>query len=444
MPNNNETPLIIKNTYKSGIVLLIIVNILWVVSAEITRYIFVDLNLRRPLLITYVKSCMFSMYLLKFIIGGNNKKDPPYGNLEDIEEESSEFEVEGLSGPEYEPVTDVIESGNDSDTVNGNNNTNGHRRRSVRFADVREIRRMPDSSAEHAREARRSYHPPSFDCTISPMLKYSFYFCPLWFFSSTTYQASLMFSSVASVNLISASSSLFVLVFTAICPKRLHDKFTLTKLCLVLLNMFGVALVSQFSESLFGSVLALTSAISYAIYLTGFSMFTNKYGNIDINILFGFIGFFSLFFCTPLIILVHFYGIESQLPLPTLYEFGIVLLNGFVGSVLADWLWLYATMLTTSLISSIAMSLSIPMAMLADVICRGKVPSFIELIASIPILISFIGSALINQDNNNGNNNHNNRSSIIGSGRLNRHRRGRRAQNSENEALLDENNDQEY
>lgn len=230
---------------------------------------------------------MFSMYLLKFIFGRNSTKDLPYGNLEEIEEESSEFEIEGLSGPEFEPVIDVIESGNDSDTVNSNNNTNGHRRRSVRFSGVREIRRMPDSSAEHAREARRSYHPPNFNCTISPMLKYSLYFCPLWFFSSTTYQASLMFSSVASVNLISASSSLFVLMFTAVCPRRLHDKFTITKLCLVLLNMFGVALVSQFSESLYGSALALISAFSYAIYLAGFSMFIHKYGNIDINILFG-------------------------------------------------------------------------------------------------------------------------------------------------------------
>uniref|UniRef100_A0A0N5BHT4 EamA domain-containing protein n=1 Tax=Strongyloides papillosus TaxID=174720 RepID=A0A0N5BHT4_STREA len=443
MPINNEAPHIIKNTYKSGIILLIIVNILWVISAEITRYIFVDLNLRRPLLITYVKSCMFSMYLLKFIFGGKANKDPPYGNLEEFEEESSDFEVEGLSGPEYEPVTDVMESGNDSDTVNGTNGTNGHRRRSVRFAGVREIRRMPDSSAEQAREARRSYHPPTFNCTISPMLKYSFYFCPLWFFSSTTYQASLMFSSVAAVNLISASSSLFVLVFTAICPRRLHDTFTLTKLFLVLLNMIGVGLISQYSESLVGSLLALTSAVSYAVYLTGFSMFTHKYGSIDINILFGFIGLFSLFFCTPLIILIHFYGIESQLPLPTLYEFGIVLLNGFVGSVLADWLWLYSTMLTTSLISSISMSLSIPMAMVADIICRGKIPSFMELIASIPILISFIGSALISEESSSNNNGSNNRNGVAGGGRFNRHRRGRRLRTTEDEALLDGENDQD-
>lgn len=141
---------------------------------------------------------------------------------------------------------------------------------------------------------------------------------------------------------------------------------------------------------------------------------------------------------------MHLYGIESQLPLPTLYEFGIVMLNGFVGSVLADWLCLYATMLTTSLISSISMSLSIPMAMMADIICRGKVPSFIELVASIPILISFIGSAIVNQDNNSSNNGHNNRNGIIGGGRLNRHRRGRRVRNNEDEALLDGDDDQEY
>uniref|UniRef100_A0A0N4Z9B6 EamA domain-containing protein n=1 Tax=Parastrongyloides trichosuri TaxID=131310 RepID=A0A0N4Z9B6_PARTI len=406
MTPNNES-IINRNNYNSGIFLLIIVNILWVASAEITRYIFVDLNLRRPLLTTYVKSCMFSLYLLKFLLMSNDKKEPSYNSLEENTDES-DFEIEGLSGPEFEPVADINESGNDSDA----SGLNGHRRRSVRFSGIREIRRMPDSIAEHAREARKSYTPPNFKCkcTVSPMLKYSFYFCPLWFFSSTTYQASLMFSSVSSVNLISASSSLFVLVFTALCPRRLHERFSLMKLLLVLCNILGVALVSQFSESLFGSLLALTSAISYAIYLTGFSMFSHKHGNVDINMLFGSIGLFSIFFCTPLLFLIHHYNIESQLPLPSFYEFSIILLNGFIGSVLADWLWLYSTMLTTSLISSLSMSLSIPLAMIADVLFRSKTPSIVEVIASVPILISFIGAALINQESNattNGSNNRN-------------------------------------
>lgn len=89
--------------------------------------------------------------------------------------------------------------------------------------------------------------------------------------------------------------------------------------------------------------------------------------------------------------------IESQLPPPTRLQFCLVIFNGIVGSLLADYLWLYATLLTNSLISSLSMTLSIPMAMLADSIFRSQPPDWIQLSASVPILISFVGAVLISE-----------------------------------------------
>lgn len=186
----------------------------------------------------------------------------------------------------------------------------------------------------------------------------------------------------------------------------------------MLLNFTGVAVVSQYSTSWLGSFFSLLSALSNAAYLLAFSVYTIKWGKVDMNLMFGkiffkffkiiffshflirknlgLIGLFSLIVCTPLIILLHIMDIEPQLPAPTGRQFGIVVFNGIVGSLFADYLWLYATLLTNSLISSLSMTLSIPMAMLADSIFRNQPPDFIQLAASIPILISFVGAVLIN------------------------------------------------
>lgn len=77
-------------------------------------------------------------------------------------------------------------------------------------------------------------------------------------------------------------------------------------------------------------------------------------------------------------IILHFTGIEPQTPLPTKEQLGVLIFSGFVGSLFADYLWLYATILTNSLISSISLTLSIPFAMFADSTFRGQTPDFLQ------------------------------------------------------------------
>lgn len=109
----------------------------------------------------------------------------------------------------------------------------------------------------------------------------------------------------------------------------------------------------------------------------------------------GTIGIFSVFACTPLILIAHATKLESQLPWPTKEEFFIVVINGIVGSIFADYLWIWATELTSSLISSLSLTLSIPLSFLADSMLRNQVPTFAQVVASIPIMASFVGAALI-------------------------------------------------
>lgn len=64
----------------------------------------------------------------------------------------------------------------------------------------------------------------------------------------------------------------------------------------------------------------------------------------------------------------------------------------------ADYLWIYATFLTNPLISSLALTLGIPLAMLADSVFRHNAPNIEQVLSSIPIMASFIGAALLLND----------------------------------------------
>ncbi|CAD5206259.1 unnamed protein product [Bursaphelenchus okinawaensis] len=396
MADSNRTRIVF------GVFLLLIVNTVWVISAEVTKYLFADLKFKRPFFVTYIKSCLFSIFLLRYLICGTQQSksdEKDYSLLKTENETDSEFEAESLSMGEFEPVT--LPSDYDSeDQMKGMEESKKKRR--VRFSLWREVRSLPERIAYEAKMARLPYRPPPIgcNCRMSAPVKYTLYFAPLWFVSSVTYQASLLFSSVSSVNMISASSSLFVLLLGALFSPYLEDRFSFMKFGLVILNLAGVAIVSQFSSVWTGTVLAVVSAFTYAIYLTVFTVISRKNDKIDMNLLFGVIGVFSLIICTPLMFVVHVTGLEPQLPLPNAHEFTVVLLNGMIGSVLTDYLWLYATLMTNSLISSISLTLTIPMSLFADAIFRLQFPDAAQLLAAVPIMASFIGASLLSHSSN--------------------------------------------
>uniref|UniRef100_A0A183BNU3 EamA domain-containing protein n=1 Tax=Globodera pallida TaxID=36090 RepID=A0A183BNU3_GLOPA len=160
-------------------------------------------------------------------------------------------------------------------------------------------------------------------------------------------------------------------------------------------NASGVCVVSRASGSLLGSAIATFSAVANAVYLFTLSRFSAKSKRIDAVLLLGTVGIFSLIVCTPLIVTLHNLGIERQLPLPTVRQMLVLVVNAFIGTLFADSVWLYATLLTGGLTSALSGSLSIPLSMLADSYMRNQPPSALQMLSSIPIMISFVGASLI-------------------------------------------------
>lgn len=374
----------------AGLFILCLVNVLWVVAGEITRYIFVDLKFERPFLLTYIKLCMLTAYMFRYFLSEDDVETVKANGYTKVKNEASSEggDVESLTPAEFERVL-VSE---ESDAEYAPKVT-----RQVRFAEVREVRHMPLSMAEEALRARLPYSAADFwcYCAFPRQLRHALFLAPMWIVCTLTYQASLMFISVSSLNLVSSSSSLFVLILSSVCSFSPSDRFSWLKLLLVVCNFAGVALVSEYSVSSFGTSLGLFSAFCYAIYLTYFSYSQSDGSLLDMNLMMGMVGVLTLLLYTPLLFLLHYLSVEPLLPLPDRQQLIMLILNGVVGTLFSDFLWLLAAGLTSPLAASISLSMCIPLSFLADFLFRSQTPSMVKLIAAVPITVSFLGAALL-------------------------------------------------
>ncbi|VDN53282.1 unnamed protein product [Dracunculus medinensis] len=185
--------------------------------------------------------------------------------------------------------------------------------RRVHFSQLREIRHMPLSIADEAKQARLPYSGAQYLCEYLPRsFKYIFLLSIMWIISS-------------------------------------------------------VFLVTEYSISTYGALLALLSSFLYALYLVMFSYFQYQGLDIDINFLLGFVGVITLFLYAPVMLSLDYFKIEPLFPLPNFYQFSIIILNG-VNNLFSDFLWLKGTIWTSSLASSISLSMCIPLSFIADTV----------------------------------------------------------------------------
>lgn len=96
----------------------------------------------------------------------------------------------------------------------------------------------------------------------------------------------------------------------------------------------------------------------------------------------------------PLFLLLNFSQIEP-FEWPNRKQLLILILNGLVGTVASEALWLWGCFLTSSLIGTLTITLQIPLSMLMDVLIRGKTYPLMFYLGSIPVAISVIFVAIL-------------------------------------------------
>ncbi|XP_040297808.1 solute carrier family 35 member F5 isoform X1 [Bufo bufo] len=405
-----------------GILLLLLVDVIWVASSELTSYIFQEFH--KPFFSTFAKTSMFILYLLGFVVWRPwrqqcSKRLRGRSSLlfADAEGYFPACTAEGtvnhtLSEPLYVPVK--FHDLQNEKILTSNKNDKSVKKPRVRFSNLMEVRQLPSSQALEAKLSRMS-HPPVRDSepglrtsgkfSVCEVAKISFFFCFVWFLANYSYQEALSDTQVAIVNIISSTSGLFTLILASIFPSNSGDRFTLSKFLAVVLSIGGVVLVSlsgpedSRDQDTIGSLWSLLGAVLYAVYVVMIKRKVEREEKLDIPMFFGFVGLFNLLLLWPGFFVLHYTKFEAfEFPSKVVWMYLVV--NGLVGTVLSEFLWLWGCFLTSSLVGTLALSLTIPLSIIAD-ICMQKVSfSWVFFAGALPVFISFVTVTLLCHYNN--------------------------------------------
>ncbi|XP_064856416.1 solute carrier family 35 member F5-like isoform X2 [Oncorhynchus nerka] len=298
-----------------GVVILLLVDIIWVVSSELTSYIFKRQEYNKPFFSTFTKTSMFVLYLLGFLLWRPWRQQCT-GSLRgrhaaffaDAEAyftpciNDTSLNDHTLSEPLYVPVKFQDLPTEQTNCAIGDCDSTSKKQR-VRFSNIMEVRQLPSTQALEAKLSRMSY-PAAKDhesmlrtvgkLTVTDVAKISFFFCFVWFLANLSYQEALSDTQVAIVNILSSTSGLFTLILAAIFPSNSSDRFTLSKLLAVALSMGGVVLVSFSSmdspdgKGTIGSLWSLAGAALYAVYIVMIKRKVDREDKLDIPMFFAF------------------------------------------------------------------------------------------------------------------------------------------------------------
>ena len=185
------------------------------------------------------------------------------------------------------------------------------------------------------------------------------------------------------------------------------EKFTLRKLIGVLASLAGIILISSVDLSgsndknrgsfphksqdqiAIGDALAFASAILYGIYTTLMKKRMGDESRVDMLLFFGLVGLFNVITLLPGFAVLHYTGVELfELP-PTRRILTIVLVNSAT-SLVSDFCWAYAMLLTSPLVVTVGLSLTIPLSLIGQIILNGQSSSATYWIGAGVVFLSFI------------------------------------------------------
>nr|WOD45904.1 hypothetical protein [Trichoderma atroviride] len=229
-------------------------------------------------------------------------------------------------------------------------------------------------------------------------------FCILWFLANYLSSACLQYTSVASVTILTSTSSVWTLVFGAIFGVEM---FSMRKLIGVLASLTGVALISMVDLSgksdenrgsfphktpgqiALGDTMAFMSAVLYGIYVTMMKRRVSNEDKVNMQLFFGLVGVFNLSLLWPLFFILHWTEMEPfELP-PTSQIWTIIIVNA-IASFVSDLSWALAMLLTTPLVVTVGLSLTIPLSLVGEIFQYQQYSSFIYWIGAAVVFVSFV------------------------------------------------------
>jgi solute carrier family 35 protein F5 len=411
-----------------GLFLVLLVVLIWVGSSALIQYVFKDTNFNRPFFLTYFSTGLFTVYLGGFlclpwkwdgthrgalgkdatvikhdksVAAARNQRRPLVksaagrggGGGGGDDATVTETDLESFCGPsDDEAIRTMAKVPENLPLLTLRDTTAGNVAN-----DDNNAATATATSDDNDDDDETESDPPEPPLTTKQVARFALLFAPLWFIANLTFNWSLALTSVSSTTIISSSSGLFTLILGVLM--RLNV-FRWIKVLGILLTVGGVVCVALFDssgsdqkETVEGDIVCLVSAMAYAVYVNVLQRGIGEESRVSMAMFFGFVGMWNLLLMWPFFLLLHWTGVET-FAWPPVEVLGWLLLNGFIGTVLSDWLWLQSMLLTTPLVSTLGLSLTIPFALFFDLFIEHRSFKLAYLGGSALTLVGFVVTTL--------------------------------------------------
>ncbi|KAF2658941.1 hypothetical protein K491DRAFT_237795 [Lophiostoma macrostomum CBS 122681] len=239
--------------------------------------------------------------------------------------------------------------------------------------------------------------------TLADTVKLSLEFCILWFLANYFAAACLEYTTVASSTILASTSSIFTLLFGSILRV---ERFTLRKMLGVCASLLGVILISSVDvsgdtdshrgdfphktpgELALGDGMAFLSAVLYGFYAVFMKKRIGDESQVNMPLFFGLVGLFNVILLWPGLIILHVTHIEPFALPPTRKILTIVMVNS-ASSLVSDFCWAYAMLLTSPLIVTVGLSLTIPLSLVGQIVFDRQYASPLYWVGALVMVCGF-------------------------------------------------------